>query len=101
MTQQRWTATTSVIDITTNLWSDAFLAGRGGIWKTMPTATTTTKTITTTMVNEDNGKDPNSEDNDNLIFDTATNMWLDAFLAGRGGDFVNDDNGNNYGRERV
>ena len=91
----------SCFDTTTNLWSDAFLAGRGGIWKTMPTATTTTKTITTTMVNEDNGKDPNSEDNDNLIFDTATNMWLDAFLAGRGGDFVNDDNGNNYGRERV
>ena len=25
-----WSVTTSVFDITTNLWSDAFLAGRGG-----------------------------------------------------------------------
>ena len=29
------------------------------------------------------------------MFDTATNLWLDAFLAGRGGDLDNDDNGNN------
>ena len=29
------------------------------------------------------------------FFDTTTNLWLDAFLAGRGGDFDNDDNGNN------
>ena len=38
--------------------------------------------------------------NDNLIFDTTTNLWLDAFLVGRGGDFDNDDDGNNYGSER-
>ena len=74
----------------------------------MTTATmstkTTTKTTTTTTVNEDNDEDPNSEDNsednDDLIFDTTTNLWLDAFLAGRGSDFVNDDDGNNDGRER-
>jgi hypothetical protein len=24
------------------------------------------------------------KDNDDLIFDTTTNLWLDAFLAGRG-----------------
>ena len=36
---------------------------------------------------KDNDKDPNGEDNDDLIFDTTTNLWSDAFLAGRGGDF--------------
>ena len=61
---------------------------------TMTTATTTTKTITTTMVNEDNDKDPNSEDNDNLIFDTTTNLWLDAFLVRRGGEYGDDDDCN-------
>ena len=25
------------------------------------------------------------------FFDTTTNLWSDAFLAGRGGDFDNDD----------
>ena len=50
----------------------------------MATATMTTKTITTTMVNKDNDEDPNGEDNDDLIFDTTTNLWSDAFLVGRG-----------------
>jgi hypothetical protein len=51
------------------------------------------------------------KDNDDLIFDTTTNLWSDAFLAGRGviltmvttatmtikmrGDFDEDDNNNN------
>ena len=51
------------------------------------------------------------KDNDDLIFDTTTNLWLDAFLAGRGviltmmttatmttkmrGDFDKDDHSNN------
>ena len=74
-------------------------------------------TMATTMAgervdsDEDNNKDPNSEDNNDLIFDTTTNLWLDAFLAGRGviltmmttakmttkmrGDFDKDDHGNN------
>ena len=34
---------------------------------------------------KDDDKDPNGEDNDDLIFDTTTNLWSDAFLAGRGG----------------
>ena len=29
------------------------------------------------------------------FFDTTTNLWSDAFLAGRGGDFDNDDEGHN------
>ena len=28
------------------------------------------------------------------FFDTTTNLWSDAFLAGRRGDFDDDDNGN-------
>ena len=39
---------------------------------------------------EDDDKDPNGEDNDDLIFDTTTNLWLNAFLAGRGGYFDDD-----------
>ena len=88
---------TSFFNTTTNLWSDAFLAGRrGGIWATMTRATTTTKTTTMTTVNEDNNKDTKGEDKDDLIFDTTTNLWSDAFLAGKGGGFNNDDDyGNN------
>ena len=48
----------------------------------MTTVTTTTKTTT---VNKDNGKDTNGEDNNDLIFDTTTNLWSDAVLDGRGG----------------
>ena len=29
------------------------------------------------------------------FFDTTTNLWADAFLAGRGGYFDNDDDGKN------
>jgi len=32
--------------------------------------------------------------------DTTTNLWPDAFLAGTGGDFNNDDDSNNNVRER-
>ena len=28
------------------------------------------------------------------FFDTTTNLWSDAFLVRRGGDFDDDDNGN-------
>ena len=38
--------TTPDFDITTNLWPDAFLAGRGAISTTMTTAKITTKTMT-------------------------------------------------------
>ena len=57
---------TSFFDTTTNLWSDAFLAGRGVILTTM--------TMATTMAGErvdsdkDDEEDPNGEDNDDLIF---------------------------------
>ena len=63
-----------------------FIPGREGvvISTTMMTATMT-KTIPITTVNKDKNKDPNSKDNgkdnDDLIFDTTTNMWSDAFLA--------------------
>ena len=51
--------------------------------------------------NEDgNDEDPNSKDSNDHIFDTTTNLWSDAFLAERGGDFNNDDNSNNNIRER-
>ena len=33
---------------------------------------------------KDDNKDPSGEDSDDLIFDTTTNLWSDAFLAGRG-----------------
>ena len=47
---------------------------------------------------KDNGGDPNGEDSVTSFFDTTTNLWSDAFLAGRGGDFDDDDNVNNDGR---
>jgi len=40
---------------------------------------------------EDDNKDHNGEDTDDLIFDTTTNLWSYAFLAGRGGYFDDDD----------
>ena len=65
---------------------------------------TTMKTATTMAgervdSDEDNDKYPNGEDNNEIIFDTTTNMWSDAFLAGRGGDDFDNDGGNNYGRK--
>ena len=65
--------TTLVIDITTNLWLGAFLAGRGGDF-------------------DDNDKGNNDHKDDdnygarttlNSFFDTTTNLWSDAFLEGR------------------
>ena len=95
---------TSFFNTTTNLWSDAFLAGRGGDLDNNDDGNNDHKDDDNDTVNEDNDEDPNSEDNgednDDLIFDTTTNLWSDAFMAGRGGDFDNDDNGNNNGRER-
>ena len=32
------------------------------------------------------------------FFDSTTNLWSDAFLSGRGGDFYNDDNNNQQQR---
>jgi hypothetical protein len=64
----------------------------------------TTMTTATTMAvervdfDQDDKKDPNGKDNDNLIFDTTTNLWADAFLAGRVVVSNGDDNGNNDGR---
>ena len=79
------TTTTSFFDITTNLWSDAFLVGKGGDFD-----------------NEDDGNN-DRKDNDNgnartmstSFFDTTTNLWLDAFLEERGGDFNDNDGSNN------
>ena len=77
---------TSFFDTTTNLWLNAFLAWRGGgVSKMMTTATTTTKTTT---MKDDNDtrtttKTPTARTTTNSFFDTTTNLWLDAFLAGR------------------
>ena len=49
------------------------------------------------MTNKDNNEDTigdDSEGNNDLIFE-HNNQWVDAFLAGRVGDFGEDDNGNN------
>ena len=59
--------------------------------------------IATTMAGEkvDSDKDDNRTKTPtarsiDLIFDTTTNLWSDAFLAGKGGGFNNDDDdGNN------
>ena len=61
----------------------------------------TTMTTATTLAgervdsDEDDDKDPNGEDHDDLIVDTTTNLWSDAFLAGRGGYLDDGDDGNN------
>jgi hypothetical protein len=47
------------------------------------------------VVNKDNNEDTNGKNNYGLIFYTTNNLWEDAFLAGRGGDFDDDDEGNN------
>ena len=52
-----------------------------GGWVILIKMTTVTTTSKTTMVNNDNDKDPNCKDNNDLIFDTTTNLWSDAFLA--------------------
>jgi hypothetical protein len=69
-------------------------------------------TTATTMAGErvDSDEDNNTTKttkvrSNDLIFDTTTNLWSDAFLAGRGGDIDNDykglnnhkDNDNNGG----
>ena len=43
-------------------------------------------------------KTPTARTTMTSFFDTTTNLWLDAFLAGRVVVFNNDDNGNNNGR---
>ena len=58
----------------------------GVILMTMTTATTMAGEGVDSF--EDNDKDPNSNDamdNNDFIFDTTTNLWLDEFLAGTGG----------------
>ena len=71
----------------------------GGLISTMMT-TATTMSGRGVDSDEDNDEDPNGKDHNDLIFDTTINLWPDAFLAGRGGDFDNDDDGNNNVRER-
>ena len=74
--------TNSFFDTTTNLWSDAFLAGRGVILMMMRTVTTTTKTTTKTTVNKDNDKDTNCKDNYDLIF-LHNNQSVVGCISGR------------------
>ena len=81
------TTMTSFLDTTTNLWADAFLVGRVGDFD-----------------DDDDSNNDHKDDNENdnsergqrqrhqrqgqrrpHFFDTTTNLWADAFLAGRGG----------------
>ena len=57
------TTTISFFDTTTNLWLDAFLAGRGVILTMMTTATTTTKMMGD--FDGDNNSNNYHKDNDN------------------------------------
>ena len=92
---------TSFFDTTINLWSDAFLAGRGVILTMITMATTTTKTRGDFDNDDDGNNDHKDDDNKDgrttstSFFDTAINLWVDAFLEVRGGDFNYDDDGNN------
>ena len=72
---QRHGQLTSFFDKTTNLWSNAFLAGKGGDFNND---------------DDDGNNDHKDDDNDNArttstsFFDTTTNLWSDAFLAAKG-----------------
>ena len=71
--------------------------GEEGISTMMTTATTTTKTRGD-FDDDDTGtktKTPTARTTTTSYFDRTTNLWSDAFLAGRGHDFGNDYVGNN------
>ena len=89
------TTMASFFDTTTNLWSDAFLAGRGVILTLMTTATTMAGERVDSDKDVNTTKTPTVRTTTTSYFDTTTNLWSDAFLAGRGVDFDDDDNGNN------
>jgi hypothetical protein len=44
-------------------------------------------------------KTPTARTMTTSFFDTTTNLWLDAFLAGKGGGFNNDDDDGNNGHK--
>ena len=67
-----WSATTSVFDITTYLWLDAFLAGTGGYL------------YNNDYINNDH-KDDDARTTMTSFSDTTILLWLDAFLGGRRG----------------
>ncbi len=78
---------TSVFDTTTNLWRDAFLAGRGGDLDNYDDSNN--NAIFRAICDGEDARTMSTS-----VFDTTTNLRLDAFLAGRGGDLDNDDNSN-------
>jgi hypothetical protein len=68
--------------------------GGVGILTTMTMATTTAGERVDSDEDNNTTKTTKARSID-LIFDTTTNLWSDAFLAGRGGNFDNDDEGLN------
>ena len=76
--------------------------GEEGISTMMTTATTTTKTRGD-FDDDDTGtttKTPTARTTTISFFDTTTNLWLDAFLAGRVCDFDDDVGGNNNHKDK-
>ena len=76
---------------------DAFLAGRGGDFDDDDDGINKHKDNDNTH-GEHGMKTQTARTTPTSFLDTTTNLWTDAFLAGRGGDFDNDDDGNNAGR---
>ena len=64
----------------------------------MTTATTMAGERVDSDEDNDTTKTPMERKTSTSLFDTTTNLWSDAFLAGRGGDFNDDEDGNNDGR---
>ena len=78
-----------IFDTPTNLWSDAFLAGNGVDFNNDDDDGN--KTTTNTSGDFDNKdtrtttRTPTTRTTTISFFDTTTNLWSDAFLAGSGG----------------
>ena len=62
---------------------------------TMMTATMMVGERVDSDKDDDMTKTPTARTTTTTFFDTITNLWSDAFLAGKGGDFGDDDDGNN------
>ena len=79
-----------IFDTPTNLWSDAFLAGNGVDFNNDDDNGNKTTTKTRGDFDDEDTrtttKTPTARTTTTSFFDMTTNLWLDAFLAGSGGD---------------
>ena len=77
------TMLTSFFNTATNLWSDAFLAGKEGVILTTMTTTTTDNDKDDSddddVVDKDNNKDPNGKDNDHFLTQQPTCGWMHSW----------------------